>query len=262
MSTHDVERELTAVLRGHAEDAMDSTDTQAEHERLNDVLGAEPRDDRRRLAVGAAVAGAAVAAVAVVWSISGDEARTGLPPTEEPDSGRAADEAVAQEYITAFVAGDVRRASSLLAPSSEEFPGGRLEIERNVAWGVEYLFGPCRTTTDPLLTEVVYVDCRFDMHLLSSREVGAGPFTGNNFSVVVEDGEVVSADTTYPFETNGISEHVDAFWAWMEDNHPEDTAFLGQDEPDVPAADWDRWLRLYEKRVGEYGEAMTSEGDG
>ena len=41
------------------------------------------------------------------------------------------------------------------------------------------------------------------MHLMSSREVGLEPFTGNNFSVVVEDGEVVSADVTHPYETTG-----------------------------------------------------------
>lgn len=259
MSTRELERELAVLLHRHAEDAMDSTDTQAEHERLNDVLDTQPHTDRRRLAVGA-VAAAAVAAAAVVWSLGGGDDRAGLPPTLEPDTGRAADEAAAQGFVTAYGEGDVELAGTFLAPSNEMEPGWRRGVQRDVAWNANYLLEPCQMENE--LPSGTYFVCRFDVHVLSSEEVGAGPFEGSMFQVVVEDGEVLYADVTFPFETNGMMEHVDAFWAWLEENHPADTTFLGQDEPDVPEADWDRWLRLYEKRADEYADAMASERNG
>lgn len=261
MSTRNVERELTALLHRHAEDAMNSTDTQAERERLYDVLDAKPTTNSRRLAVGAAIVAAAVAVAAVVWSFGGGDDRTVIPPTQQPDSGQAADEAVAQEFVAAYVEGDVQRAASFLAPSVEEFPDGRRAVERNSAWGIEYLLEPCTTLTEPT-SDRLYVDCQFDMHLMSSREVGLEPFTGNNFSVVVEDGEVVSADITHPYETNGIQEHLEAVFGWVEENHPADAAFLDREESAVPRAEWQRWLRVWEKRLGDYVDAMTSEGNG
>ena len=264
MSTQNVERELRAVLNRHAEDAMDSTDTHAEHERLNDVLEAEPRTDRRRWAVAVAAAAAAVTAVAVLSTVPGDDG-TAPPPTNHGSAEQLEREAelLAERVVAAYADHDFDAVAAHLKPGIQPqitWPGLRREVERNRAWNVEYLLGDCTATHQSSIG--TFVECPTDLHVLYSEEAGVGPFQDNLFSLLVNDGFVVTGEISIPFEFNGTMEHVEAFWAWLVENHPEDTAFLDQDEPDVPAVDWRRWLRLYEKRAGEYGEAMTSEGNG
>ncbi|MGH3347788.1 MAG: hypothetical protein ACRDO4_12475 [Nocardioides sp.] len=258
MSTRELERELKAILHRHAEDAMDSTDTHAEHERLNDdVLEAEPRTDRRRLAVGAAVA-AAVAAVGV-WT-AGSLGDDGDIPPAVPPANVSSDLEIAQGFVDAYGDGDLVRAATYLAPAKEPYPDWEFYVERNVAWDVTFLFEPCEVKTEtPAGTALV---CPFDLHVLHSDELGEGPFTGNTFTVYVQDGAVTQADDQMPFETNGQGDYFDSVFAWVERNFPADTEFLFLDEPDVPKAQRSRWLRMWEHRLDAYLEAMTSEGNG
>ena len=89
------------------------------------------------------------------------------------------------------------------------------------------------------------IECPYGMHLLGSREVGKGPFTGNKLKVVLKDGKVISAETYNSWQWNGIQEHVESLEAWVEENHPKDATFLAMDEVEVTAADWPRWARLW-----------------
>ena len=66
MSTSELERRLGEVLQRHAEDAMNSTNTEEELERLQDDIGRSARRRRRAWIAGGLVAVAAAAAL-IVW---------------------------------------------------------------------------------------------------------------------------------------------------------------------------------------------------
>jgi hypothetical protein len=100
-------------------------------------------------------------------------------------------------------------------------------------------------------------NCPYAMHLLGSREVGKGPFRGNVLDVTVADGMVTSADSTMPWETNGMGEHYDAVHAWVADHHPEHKPFLFKDEQDVAPTEWPRWTRLWQQYTQEYVAATN-----
>lgn len=258
MSTQDVERELTAVLNRHAEDAMDSTDTQAERARFYDVVEAEPGNDRRRWVVGVAAAAAAAVAVVGVWTADNVGEEGELPPTEP--TLVPSDVEIAQGFVDAYGDGDLVRAATYLAPGKEPYPDWEIYVERNVAWDATFLFEPCEAKTEtPIGTAVL---CPFDLHVMHSAELGEGPFTGNTFTVYVKDGAVTQADDQMPFETNGMGVYLDTVLAWVEQNYPADAEFLFLDEPDVPEAQRSRWLRMWEHHLDAYLEAKTSEGNG
>lgn len=90
-----------------------------------------------------------------------------------------------------------------------------------------------------------------------SEEVGEGPFHDNAFWIFVQDGEITSGEVTYQWQTNGMGDYTSRVNGWIETNYPRNAGFLAMDEPDVPRARWDRWLRLWEKRLAAYADAMT-----
>jgi hypothetical protein len=259
MSTRNVEHELTTLLHRHAEDAMDSTDTRTERERFRESLEVGVGGSgRNRWAAGAAAAVAAVAAVGV-WAAGnlGDDGD--VPPAGQP-TGVSSDVEIAQGFVDAYGDGDVVRAATYLAPGKEPFPDWEFYVERNVAWDATFLFERCEAKTEtPIGTAVL---CPFDLHVLHSDELGGGPFTGNTFTVYVQDGAVTQADDQMPFATNSMGAYFDAVWGWVEQNYPADTEFLFLDEPDVPEAQRSRWLRMWEHHLDAYLEAKTSEGNG
>jgi hypothetical protein len=87
---------------------------------------------------------------------------------------------------------------------------------------------------------------------MGSREAGSGPFADNALTIRVADGEVLSADTEIPFQTNGLSEHLDAVYTWLEANHPDQVAFLETDELALADDQWPRWLQLWNQYLAEY----------
>ena len=251
-NTREIERELTAVLHRHAEDAMNRTNTQVEHEKFQSVVADQARTDRRRWVAGGVAAGVAAAVVgAALWSsdLGGDSSSP--PVAQAPD----ADLATAEGFAAAFVAHDAAAAAQYLAPGTEApWPDWRAEWKRNEAYGVEYLMKPCTELGASVFT------CPYAMHLLGSREVGKGPFPDNTLTVTVIDGEVRSADSTIPFETNGVEQHLESVHAWIVENHPKDEPFLMKDEADLRPAEWPRWTRLWKQYTQEY-VAATNQAD-
>jgi hypothetical protein len=259
-NTREVERELTAVLHRHAENAMKQTNTLAEHRRFQSVVADQEQTDPRRRWVAGGVAAAVAAAVvgAGVWAAELAGERNKPPIAQAPVSTRAANLAAAEGFAAAFATHDTAAAESLLAAGTEEEPwaGSDRAWERDAAWGVEYLMKPC-TKEHTSFSDSTSFTCPYAMHLLGSREVGKGPFRHNTLQVNVSGGKVRYADNTMPFETNGMAQHYDAVHSWVANNHPEDKRFLFQDEQDVRPTDWPRWSQLWKQYIREYVAATN-----
>jgi hypothetical protein len=254
----DVERELRAVLHRHAEDAMKRTDTLVEHQRLEWVVTDQTQSDhRRRRVLGGVAAAVAAVAVGIALSSSDPSENPSSPPIAQAPAQRGtADLSAAEGFAAEFVDHDVDAAAAYLAPGMQEpWLGASRSWKRDAAWRVEYLMKPC-TETGTSVDATIFI-CPYAMHLLGSREVGEGPYRGNVLYVSVADGEVTSADTMMPFETNGMAKHYDAVHAWVAENHPEDKPFLFKDEQDVASAEWSRWTRLWRQYTREYVAATN-----
>ena len=261
-NTRDVERELTAVLHRHAEDAMRRTNTLAEHRKLQSVVADQPQTDPRRRWVVGGVAAAAVAAAVVgvgVWSADPSEDPSSPPVAQAPDSTGAADIAAAEGLAAAFANHDAAAAASHLALGREEaWFESDAAWKRDAAYSVEYLMKPC-TETGSTSVGTVFT-CPYAMHVLGSREVGKGPFRHNILHVTVTDGKVTSADSTIPFETNGVQQHLESVRAWLVENHPKDVPFLMKEEQDVKPTEWPRWTQLWQQYTREYIAATNRAG--
>lgn len=253
MSTREIERELVDVLHRHAEDAMTGTDTHTEHERFREQIEIGPDNTpRNRWTVGVAAAAAVMAGIGV-WALGDKGSENGAPPAAPSEV--LSDAEIAQGFVEAYGDGDVVRAATYLAPGREPYPDWEMYVERDVVWGMTFLFEPCEAKTEtPFGTAVL---CPFDIHTAHSEAMGAGPFTGNSFTVYVKHGAVVQADYQMPYATNGQATYVEGVWAWVAHNYPQDWDFLSLDEPDVPKAQWSRWLRMWDDALDAYHEAET-----
>ena len=265
MNTRNTERELAALLHRHAEDAMNSTDTHAERKRLDDVLEAAPRSGRRTQAVVGTVAAAGVI-TAVVLTIGGGEDSTAPDPAGDPTSGDVSSqereaERVADRVVAAYARGDVTTVATMSAPGPQSWPDLSRKTGRDQAWSVEYMLKPCEAQSTS--STGVVIECPADMHLLYSNEVGAGPFKNSGvFTIVIGEGAVHSGTVAYDGEVDGMGDHLDDVFTWVEENHPEEAAFLLEDELQVPARAWDRWTLLWQQYAAEYAAAKTSDGNG
>lgn len=238
---------------------MERTDTLAEHQKFEWIVADQTRTDVRRRWIGGGVA-AAVAAVAVAIAV------TSADPGEDPSSPpiaqaagptRTADLAAAEGLAAAFVNHDLDAAASYLAPGAQPWAGWKAAWKRDAAYRVEYLMEPCAQAYTIADSTVVFT-CPYAMHLLGSGEVGEGPYRDNVLSVTVTDGKVRWADSTMPFETNGMAEHYDAVHTWVADNHPQAYKhFLVKDEQDVTPAEWPKWARLWKQYIKEYVAAAN-----
>lgn len=255
MTNIDVERQLTQVLHRHAEDAMNRTDTQHELQELLTRQGHEPPRSHRRAALvsaGAAAAAAAAVAGAVFWATDLTADRAEPTPAVEPVPPAVQ---VAEDFVAAYATNDTETVAAMAAEQAD-VRSWRLYMARDAAWGVEFMFEPCRQiTTNDVGTGVA---CLFDLHALHSRELGRGPFEDATFTVWVDgDGKVFEADPTWNHENNGLMQHLDAVLNWVFETYPEDRKFLELDEPEIPTAQLDRWLTLWERYTQDYLEAHS-----
>lgn len=250
----ELERRVADVLHHHAEIAMSHTDTEKQYEAL--VAGAEPPNDRRRLAL---VAGAAAAAVAVVLAL----ALAGLPggsdraDTQVPAHDRSAVE-IATDFVAASAVYDIPRASRDLAPDArmrvwedgDDVAHWRYGMQWGEAVGWTVLPQECAVVGTP--DDRTTVRCPFDAHNVGSERLGIGPFPDNYFDVVVEEGQIILVDVEFPFATNGHAEEAwEPFVDWLESEHPDDaprmladTSTNGQSVrlPDEELALWEKYV--------------------
>jgi len=264
MSTQNVERELTAVLNRHAEDAMNDTDTHAERARLYDVLEAGPSTSRRTLAVGGAVAAAGVAA-ALVWSLGGSDGDTGLPPAGNPSPqvteqmSREA-ELMSDRFMAAFTDYDAAAANALIQEGAWD-GGVENELAFLEAWYVRYDTEPCRTTSRA--SEALVVECRATVHSARSEELGRGPFEGVVYSFVVRGGQIIDGSNDHDHHNSGLGDHMAEVGDWMmAQASPAERALLLKNSPDLSPKERDRWVQLHQQYIDAYVQEKTSEGNG
>ena len=255
MSSLDVERRLTEVLHRRAEDAMSQTDTQHELREFLIRGDQEPPRALRRdrfTAVVAAGAAAAASAAAVFWAVDITAPRAEPAPIVEPGPQAAE---VAERFVAAYATYDTETVAAMAANPGEA-RAWHMSMARDAAWGVEFIFEPCQVRTSNRVGTGVL--CPFSLHVMGSEEVGRGPFENATFTLwLTEDGKVFEANPTWNYETNGMTQHVEAVSNWVFEEHPDQTEVLALDEPDVPAAEWDRWLGMWQEYVADYVDAHT-----
>lgn len=257
MSTSELERRLGEVLRHHAEDAMNSTDTQTQLETLERGLERDrPRTWTRWVAV-AAVAAAVVAALVVVEVRGDDRSSTPAGPV---DVGAATE--LASDFMATVASHDAERAASYLADDARielrtstvdaESMGPQLRWTEAAGWRAL----PGRCEVEGVLPPAATVTCAFDAHALGSERLGRGPFTGNVLRLTIVDDEIVSG-----VEELGSDEFEVTMWepfvAWLVSNRADEAAFMFADSPWAmrPALS-QRSARLWAKNVDEYVRAV------
>jgi hypothetical protein len=257
VSTSERERRLGEVLRQHAEDAMDSTDTQTRLETLERDL----ERNRPRIRIGwvaAAAAAAAVVEALVVVDASRDDGSN--PPVGPVDDGAATE--LASDFMAALAAYDADRATSYLADDAgiqlrpytmdDESTGPHLRWTR----AAELRLLPGRCEPESVSAPATTVACAYDMHGLGSERLGRGPFTDYVLRLTIVDGEIVSGVEEWGSDGFEVTMW-EPFTAWLLSNHADDAAFMYDDWPGVnqPALS-ERSARLWEQNVDRYVRAV------
>jgi hypothetical protein len=257
MNAREVERELTVVLHRRAEAAMTSTNTHAEHQKLQAEVESASRNGRRRRVVGGAVAAGVAAVVGIaVWSTDlGDRADPG-----PAGNVQTTEEQIAQGFVEAIAAGDTDRVTAYLAPSAMDDSDWRGDLRYNEAFSREYLLEPC--VENGTNSAGTWVTCPFDMHVLHSEQLGLGPYTNNSFKVLVKDGRVVSAEELKASGANSEDEIFLAIGAWVQQNYPGGKwEFMSSPGTHTPA-EMQRWYQLWKVHSQQYADEMTQQADG
>ena len=260
MSTSELERRLVDVLQRHAEDAMDSTNTQEELERLQDDTGRSTRRRRRAWLAGGLVA-AAVAVALIIWRPGLGSDKAGPEPVDQEQRA----EQTAAAFVEAYADFDPDRAASYLADDAaltiwtdelgnDHWRRGNRLME---ASGTQILLDECKALWSA--GPATYVSCAFDMHSLGSERLGRGPYPDNTFSLTVDDGEIVDASMALATRTNGFSEEMwRPFATWVLRTYPADAAVMYYNFPNMDwAHETPRSFELWRQHVKDYVEAKA-----
>jgi hypothetical protein len=267
MNTSELERLLGDVLRQHAEDAMSDTDTQTSLETLQQGIERDDRSRRRGtvavvLAIAASVAVGALLVSSLVDGPGGTD-----EPAGDPDGVPSA--VVAKRFLDRLAANDFEGMTSYLADDAAVTltapTRDRDELLRQVLWssaaGFRIVSSECADGTGS--GEVSVVRCEFDYHGLGSEQLGRGPYSDASFRITVEDGSIISAVMSNPYDTNGFRDEAwDPFGYWMATKYSEDAALMYVDWPDfTTAATGARSTALWAEHLQEYVDKFGEECD-
>jgi hypothetical protein len=132
--------------------------------------------------------------------------------------------------------------------------GFRREVAMTKAQRIKQTVTGCREQGES--DDGVAVQCAFDFHGFRSDEVGLGPYTDNSWDLVVRNGKITSAVSTWAYITNGFSaERWEPFQRWVASAHPEDLQTM------YPAADFEiakGAIPLWERRLREWVTAVKA----
>jgi hypothetical protein len=196
--------------------------------------------------------------------------------TEAPDNPVSANaEAVAAGFIEAFGAFDAEQAityladdadiSPLLASEGAEDVGGTLEEFRLFVSLLEAQGYQQIVDTGPIVdaceesggsARATSLRCPFDFHLLRSKEIGLGLFSGSYFDLTIRDGEIVRASIGWG--TTEFSPQVwEPFANWVSTAYPEDAAVMYEDSSHSGARLTEQSVQLWERHTGDYAAAAS-----
>lgn len=253
MTASDVERQLTALLHRHAEEAMNKTDTSAELNKFQERAQQDPGGTGRRRAAMLAAAAAAAVGAGALWYATVMDTDDRSAPATDPESSQTADERVAQDFLEALTTEDFDTATSYLAADAQ-MPEGWRDTTLTEAYSVEHFVQPCETTSTSALG--ARIECPFEYHARGSEQLGLEPFDASMFTVIVDDGEVRSFDALYGRDVNGEADLRDDIGAWVEENYPGDWEVM---DPSSAPEDEQRFIELWQERTQQYVDAMTGE---
>lgn len=250
MTTSDLERQLTVVMRDRADAAMEQTNTQAGLASLGNTRRRAARERRRRWVAGGTAVAAATAAV-VVWISNGDSDRA------EPTPAGADTLPVASAFLEAVYDQDVELATSFLAPGVQinhaEVLGTATvsEWHDELAWqgaiGASMVDHSCRAEGT---SEVI---CTYSLHALGSDLLRHRPYVGNTLDLTIRDGLIVAFKDEWHYMDNGFSAEMwEPFAGWIVREHPSDVRVMytdsGMNLPRLGPTSVRRW----EQRVAEW----------
>jgi hypothetical protein len=260
MSTSELERRLEELLHRQAEKTMNSTDTEAELDRVLDDTGRSARRRRRNWVVGGVAAVAAVAALLVWHPDLGTSKADPDPATPERRAERTA-----AAFVEAYGAFDRDGAESYLADDAAldiwTDKTGNDHWRRGNQWleaaGTRIRLDKCDALWNAG-TET-YVSCVYDLHGLGSEQLGRGPYTDNTFSLTVDHGRIVDAAMNMASRSNGFYEEMwRPFAAWVTRAHPAAAKQMYFQYPQLDfASETPRSFALWRRMVPEYVAAQA-----
>lgn len=160
-------------------------------------------------------------------------------------------EQVAAEYVDAYAHFDRPRLKSVLGGDALTNWRTTLSKFNRADEAIEFTILPGSCRPQPSSGSDTSVTCPFDMHGLGSDELGLGPYSNNDFGIVVRDGRVVEAEMHFDYGHNGFAGQMwEPFVAWVTRNHPQDIPKMldgnGDALPDATSIKiWHRLIRQY-----------------
>jgi hypothetical protein len=252
VTTPELERRVAVALKQHAEVAMSGTKTDpAKLERL--LADAEGGRTRRRAWVAGAVA-AAAAVVVVVWALG---LTTGKSQSiSPPPAGPAQPEDVAAAYVDAYANYDRPRLKSLLAGNAlANWPDLSNGNRSDEAIEFRVLLDSCTTLYQ--VRAGTQEQCTFDVQALGSEQLGLGPYSNNQFFLMVEGGKITEAEIHFDYGANGFAREMwEPFVAWVTQHYPKDVPVMidgnNNARPDA------RSVELFRQHIADYVAAKSS----
>ena len=263
MTTSELERRLAAMLHGHAEEAMNSTRTEEQLERL--LADTRQHTRRRRTRVTAAAVVAVAAAAALIAWVAGSGSREAGP---EPVRQEQRAEQVATRFFEAYADFDRAQAASYLADDADltlwTDAAGNDHWRRGNRWlqaiGAQLKLDSCKALWSS--GAQTHVSCAFDLHALGSEQLGRGPYPDGTLSFTVEDGAILDGNQDLAIDSNDFSEQMWLpFATWVTANYPADAALMYGDWPDTRyPADNPRALELWRQHRSDFVDARKAGG--
>lgn len=152
------------------------------------------------------------------------------------------------DALVSLMASDAIFSETEFAQAVEELP---LQAEWERALGWQYTDLSCSATSPS------FVLCTYTIQAPLNERMGKGPYSGNSFSLVIEDGEIAQVTrnlNTFEFYTDTEVQ----FFAWLSENYPDDfdimnagDRLLGGDYPSFPHLTPES-IQLWEERTAEY----------
>lgn len=209
---------------------------------------------RRSQTLLAIVVAPAAALSACTSTSTGGQSLTATATTSAPS---IPPEQVAAEYVDAYAHYDRVRLKSVLGGDALTNWQTTLRKFNRADEAIEFTILPGHCSPQPSSGTDTSVTCTFDMHGLGSEELGLGPYSNNDFGIVVRDGKVVQAEMHFDYGNNGFAGQMwEPFVAWVTRNYPKDIPKMLDSNADAyPDA---TSIKLWHRHIREYVAAKSS----